>query len=93
MLNNCVRASNAFPPFFLTVSMMEKIVQKLDPPSKERKVPAIFIFSLLSLKLFSPIIPNNRNNRLILIIYYSSSFACFTIWHSGSHFLEQIAED
>lgn len=56
MLNSCTNALKALPPFFLTVSMMEKIVQKLEWPSAERKEPATFIFSLLILKLFSPIL-------------------------------------
>ncbi len=37
---------NGLPPFFLTVSITEKIKQKFDPPLAERNEPTIFIFCL-----------------------------------------------
>ena len=73
MLNSCAKAPNGLPPFFLTVSMMENIQQKLDPPSAERNEPAVFILSLLMRKERSAINPIVRINRLVLNRYAVAS--------------------
>ncbi|MGE4284650.1 MAG: hypothetical protein AB7G87_13205 [Clostridia bacterium] len=65
-MNNCVRAPKVLPPFFLTVSMLEKTEQKLEMPSAERNDPASFIFSVLSLKFFSPISFEKRATTIAL---------------------------
>ncbi len=56
MLNSCAKAPNELPPFFLTVSMMENIEQKLYQPSAERNEHAVFILNLLM-----------RNDRSMLL--------------------------
>lgn len=66
------RAGNGFTPFFLTVSMIENIVQKLDPSSVDRKVPATFIFSLLILKDRSVTLLENGTRKSVKNLITSS---------------------